>query len=199
MAITQRALASAMLLNDTYAVLDSATGTAAGNLMCIDGEYMTQVGAASGVTVQLRRGGQLGSAQKAHNILAVVETGLPGDFPAPTGAIVAPGPGQRQPVVSYGVSGAIAPPTSDTVVFLNKATAAAMTLVSPTAGTPDGTEVLIYSNTAAAHTCTYTPGFNGNTTTSDVATFAATIGNSMTIIAANGVWGIKALAGVTLG
>jgi len=199
MAATYTALGAAVGKNDTSISVASATGFAVGNLILVDGEYMSQIGAAVGTVIPVRRGGQQGSVQVAHATLADVVTGLPSDFPA-----AAPGatnnPAIYRPVtVSYGADGAIAPPVVPTVVYLNKASAAAMTLVSPPAGTPDGVEVTIYSNTAAAHTVTYTPGFNANTTTSDVATFAATKGNSMTILSAKGLWGIKALAGVTLG
>jgi hypothetical protein len=199
MAATRTTLAAAVALNDTVLNVTSATGFAAGNLIQVDSETMVQTGAASGTIIPVRRGGQNGSAQRAHTILAPVVTGLPADFySGPAGWPTNP-PIYKKEIVSYGVDSAITPPTVDTLIFVNKATAAALTLASPTGATPDGTEVTIYSNTAAAHTVTYTPGFNGNTTSSDVATFAATIGNSITLIAARGLWGVKAAAGVTLG
>lgn len=198
MAVTTTTAAAAIGANDQSIVVTSATGFAVGNVICVDNEYMVQTGAAVSTTIPVQRGGKNGSVQSAHPILSTVTTGLPTDFPAPQ-----PGssttPGTFRPVtVSYGASGAITPPTVPTVIFLNKATAAAMTLTSPSASTPDGTTVTIYSNTAAAHTVTYTPGFNGDTTSSDVATFAATIGNSFTIMASRGVWGMVCASGVTL-
>ena len=51
---------------------------------------------------------------------------------------------------------------------------------------------------AKANTVTYTAGFYGDTTSSDVATFAAKTGASFSIIARGGTWGIIALANVTL-
>jgi len=199
MAATTTTLAAAVAVNDQTIQVTSATGFAAGNLILVDGEYMTQIAAASGTVVPVRRASLGGSVQRAHAILASVLTGLPSDFPrGEPGATSNPRvPSKAR--VSHGVDGAIVPPVSDTIVFIDKATAAALTLESPAAGTPDGVEVTIYSNTAAAHTVTYTPGFNANTTSSDVATFAATKGNSMTILSAKGLWGIKSLAGVTLG
>jgi hypothetical protein len=41
---------------------------------------------------------------------------------------------------------------------------------------------------------TYTAGFSGNTTTSDIMTFGAGIGNSMTVLAVSGVWVVIACA-----
>jgi len=199
MAVVNTTLAAACGANDQSIVVTSATGFATGNVVCVDNEWMVQTGAAVGTTIPVQRGGKNGSVQVAHPILSTVSTGLASEYASPQqGWASNPAP-YKKVTVSYGASGAIATPTCDTIIFLNKATAAAMTLSSPTGATPDGTEVTIYSNTAAAHTVTYTPGFNGDTTSSDVATFAATIGNSMTLIAARGVWGIKCLAGVTLG
>lgn len=198
MAVTTTTAAAAIGANDQSIVVTSATGFATGNVICVDNEYMVQTGAAVGTTIPVQRGGKNGSVQSAHPILCTVTTGLPTDFPGPQPGSTTT-PGQFRPVtVSYGASGAITPPTVPTVIFLNKATAAAMTLTSPSASTPDGTTVTIYSNTAAAHTVTYTPGFNGDTTSSDVATFAATIGNSFTIMASRGVWGMVCASGVTL-
>lgn len=86
------------------------------------------------------------------------------------------------------------------VVVITKATAAALTLAAPTATTDDGKVLRIVSSTAAAHTVTQTtPGFNGGTTTSDVATYGAAIGNAMELVAYNGVWLVSNLTGVTLG
>lgn len=198
MAATSTTLAAACALKDQYITVTSATGFADGQLIRIDSEWMEQIGAANGTVIKVARRGLNGSAVKAHTILAPVVTCLKSDTLA-SGAAQILNPAVSNPtIVSYGASGAITPPEVDTIVMLDKATGAAMTLASPSA-LADGTEVTIYSNTAAAHTVTYTPGFNGDTTSSDVATFAATIGNSMTIIASKGLWGVKALAGVTLG
>lgn len=84
---------------------------------------------------------------------------------------------------------------------ITKSTAAALTLVAPTAGLPaaggdDGKILRIVSTTAAAHTVT-TPSnkING---ASHIATFAAAIGNFQELIAYNGVWYALASAGITL-
>jgi|SRR6185369_7800515 len=192
-------LASACGAGDQSINVTSATGFAVGQTIMVDGEYMVQTGAANGTVIPVQRVGQGGSIVSAHPILASVVTGTATEFPPPQQGWPTNPALYKKVIVSYGASGAIVPPTSDTIIFLDKATAAAMTLASPTGATPDGVEVTIYSNTAAAHTVTYTPGFNGDTTTSDVATFAATIGNSITLLSARGLWGVKCAAGVTLG
>lgn len=84
-------------------------------------------------------------------------------------------------------------------VFITKGSAAALTLAAPTAVTDDGKELEIVSTTAFAHTVTNAaPGFNNGGVASDVATFGAAAGNSMNIVAYNGVWYAKNLQGVTL-
>jgi acetylglutamate kinase len=192
-------LAAACSASDQQIVVTSATGFAVGQPIVVDGEYMVQIAAAiATTTIPVQRGGKNGSVQSAHAILSTVGTGTNAEFPGPQAGWPTNPAIYKKVQVSYGASGAIAPPTCDTIVFLNKATAGAMTLVSPTGATPDGTEVTIYSNTAAAHTVTYTAGFNQDTTASDVATFAATSGNSMTMIASRGVWGLKCVYGVTV-
>ena len=84
---------------------------------------------------------------------------------------------------------------------ITKGTAAALTLVAPTAGLPAaggdyGKALRIVSTTAAAHTVT-TPSnkING---ASHIATFAAAIGNFQVLFAYNGVWYALASAGITL-
>lgn len=204
MAITNTRLASAVAATDLVINVASATGFAAGNLVRVDSEWMVVTSAyvAASTVVPVQREGQNGSTVQAHTILAPVATCLPSDtLNAAPGAIVNPAVSTPQ-LVSYGSDAtaalaAITPPTVPTIVVLNKATAGAFTLASPS-GLADGTTVTIISTTAAAHTVTYTPGFYGDTTSSDVATFAAKVGASMTIMAMRGLWGVVALANVTL-
>ncbi len=193
-------LAAACGASDQVITPTATTGNAVGNIWLVDGEYMTQIAAATAAgQIPVQRVGQYGSVVRAHPILAGVTMGTTTEFPGPQPGWANNPSLYKKSIVSYGASGAIAPPTYDTLIFLDKASAAAMTLVSPTAATPDGVEVTIFSTTAAAHTVTYTPGFNGDTTTSDVATFAATLGNSITLLSSRGLWGVKCAYGVTLG
>lgn len=85
---------------------------------------------------------------------------------------------------------------------ISKATAAAITLPPPTAGLPtaggdDGKELTIVSSTAAAHVITCSQGFNGKGS-SGTATFAASKGSSVTLVAFNGQWYVSANVGATL-
>lgn len=94
-------------------------------------------------------------------------------------------------------SGAI--PLLAQTVIITKATAAVMTLAAPAAGVDDGKIIRIVSTTAAAHTVTNTsPGFNGAGGSGDVATFGATIGNNLQLLAYNGVWLILSQVGITV-
>lgn len=66
----------------------------------------------------------------------------------------------------------------------------AITLASPIAVVDDGKTMLIISETAQAHTVTYSGGFGGAGTGKDVATFAA-IGDYLRIVAINGKWYVE--------
>lgn len=84
-------------------------------------------------------------------------------------------------------SGAIT--VASKTVYITKATAAALTLVAPTATTEDGIRIVFVATTAAAHTVTATTiGFNAGDTASDVATFGGAIGDGLTIEAYQGEW-----------
>jgi hypothetical protein len=198
MALVSTTLASACSATDQFIKVTSATGAAVGQIWRVDSEFMVQIGAAVGTSIPVARRGLNGSTVQAHTILAPVVNGVANDFPAPQpGSALNPAQWEKQ-IVSYGASGAITPPTCNTLIFIDKATAGVMTLVGPSAAV-DGIEVTIMSTTAAAHTVDYTAGFYADTTASNLATFAAKAGASMTIIAYKGAWGVKALANVTLG
>lgn len=97
---------------------------------------------------------------------------------------------------AYGANGAIA--VREHTAFITKGTAAAMTLAAPSTA-QNGIRIRVVSTTAAAHTVTQTtPGFNNASTSGDVATFGAAIGNSITMIAYGGVWHVESMTGVTL-
>ncbi len=158
-------------------------------LALVNGEFMQVTSALNAPTLEVARGMQ-GTGAAAAGILAPVVYGLTSDFVSVTGPAFA----------SYGADGAIAVPTAPlTVIWLTKATAGAYTLVGP-AKDQQNTVILI-STTAAAHTVTYTAGFYGNTTTSDVATWPATINATLTLRAQSGTWAPVATAddGVLIG
>ena len=194
MALTVTSLASACTANDTKVTLTSATGCVVGSLIMADGEFMLVTDITTTPTVQVVRGynnGALSSSAVAHAALAPVTFGLTSEF-----GQTSPLNGQVIVATSYSADGTITNPTVNATIFIDKATACALTLTDPAADQTN--TVIIKSLTAAAHTVTYATGFYGDTTSSDVATFAAKAGASMTIVARNGKWTPLALANVTL-
>ena len=198
MALTATTLAAAKALNDVRIKLTSATGVAAKQLALVDGgEWMRITDVSLSPTVGVVPG-YAGSAATPHGILGSVVFGPTGDF-------VASGitPGTIIASQSFGVSGAITGPSgagtvpvTNTLIYITKATAAAMTLAAPAA---DQTNVLtIITTTAAAHTITYTAGFYGNTTSSDVATAAATANSVLVLKARDGTWSIQSNTNFTV-
>lgn len=100
---------------------------------------------------------------------------------------------------TYTAAGAIT--QKEGTVFLKAGSAAAMTLVAPTAGLPaaggdDGRSLTIVSDDANAYTVT-TPA-NGINGSKHVATWTAAEGNAIKLIAYNGAWLATMLNGVTL-
>lgn len=98
---------------------------------------------------------------------------------------------------AYSASGAIA--EKNGTVFLTKAGVAAMTLSAPTATSDDNKQLTIISTTAQAHTVNQaSPGFNSGGAASDVATFGGAIGDSISLVAYQGVWYVESKTNVTL-
>ena len=198
MAITRTTLAADCAFNDTQINVTSATGFADGNIILVDGEWMEQTGAASGTYIPVSRGKQ-GSAQVAHDILAGVVTGLATDTPDLPARADVPNPPRTLAVVYYGEDGAIDVPEVDTLVVLDKATAAAMTLAAPNRF-QDGLQLIITTSNAVAHVITATAliGDGAAGSPEDTATYAAFIGATMHVVAVNGIWNVVALTGVTI-
>ena len=94
------------------------------------------------------------------------------------------------------VNGAIPPHTGHTYV-ITKAGVLADTLAAPTAGTDDGIEITVTSNTANAHTITATGLLQTGTASVNVATFAAQPGAGLTLMAYGGKWNVLASVGIT--
>jgi hypothetical protein len=199
MALTNTTLSAAVAFNDDSIKVTSTAGFADQQLIRVDNEFMAQAGPAVGTTVKVRRGLE-GTAQVAHGILADVVSGLTGDFPAPR-------PGSPVPVLpllsgrnTIGTDVTIATadlPKGDLIYVITKATAAAITLGAPSKA-QNGLQITFRSATAAAHVITYTAGFYGDTTGSDLATFAAKVGASVTFEANAGAWGVIGFANVTI-
>ena len=190
MALAATTLNGAITASQTQVTLTAFTNPSSGTIsaptwLLVNGEFMRVADVTLAPTLSVVRGFN-GTSAGASGTLAPVIYGLTSDFSATNG------PG----FASYGVSGAITVPVVDTTIWITKASAAAMTLVGPAADQQN--VVTIISTTAAAHTVTYTAGFYGNTTSSDVATFAATINSTMTLKAQNGTWLIVAMNNVTV-
>jgi hypothetical protein len=192
MALTATTLAGAKTTNSTFITLTSATGAARKMLALVDAEWMRITSADLTPTLQVVPGYD-GSTAGPHGILAPVIYGNPQDFVS-IGIV----PSSIVTSQSFGVSGAVTGPSgagvpvSDTLIYLTKAGALALTLAAPAI---DQLNTLTFiSTTAQAHVVT----MGGNSSGNDVATFAGVIGNSFTVKAENGIWATIAYNGVTV-
>lgn len=197
MAQAQTTLNGAITASATMVTLTAFTNPSTGAIgpatnLRIDGEKLLVTDATFTPTLQVVRGWD-GTAAVAHNTLATVAYGLTTDLTT-TNAVAGGN------VTSYGVSGAITVPVTpsnvDSLIFLNKASAAAMTLAAP-GKDQDGLTLVITSNTAAAHTVTATGLISDGSTTTDVATYAAQKGASVTLKAARGLWNVISSTQIT--
>jgi hypothetical protein len=203
MALTNTTLSAACGAGDT---LLNITSTSAGfpavgtypntvQILRVDGEDMVIVTVPVAGQVRVAQRGYNGTTAVAHEALAVVATSTaPGDFgDIPIGA-VSPRPPYVPDIVSLGVdtvftaAGSLPTattqpyPIKDTTYMLTKAGVCAVTLIATGATTPAptsasmGVTMRFMAATANAHTVTYGPGFDGDTTTSDVATCNGKVG-----------------------
>ena len=191
MSLTGTTLAGAVSASAQQLALTSGTGL---NLISplqklvlqIDQELMLVTDITKSPTVSVVRGWN-GTAAAAHGKITPAIFGTPGDYGELMGA----------PATSYGADGAITIPFGNQFIVLAGSSALAMTLGDPPLNL--NAMVTIFSTIAAAHTVDYTAGFYGDTTSSNLATFAAKVGASFTIQALNGKWGVIAAANVTFG
>ncbi len=184
MAITSTTLSAAATATDNVFQVTSATGFTVGYDVWVDDERC-RVQVITGTQIKVRRGLSGGSVPCAHQSGSLVRVGAQSDF------AVLPSPR----VYTYSAAGALTrAPGLHKVIG---GSALAMTLADPSADM-EGVEMQIFSTTAYAHTVTYTAGFHANTTSSDVATFAATYGNGMTIKVIDGKWTCLSNTGVTI-
>ena len=198
MALTATTLAAALDSSSLSFKATSATGATVGAPVLIGHEYMV-VTAISGTVISVRSRGDQGGVAVAHLALEPVTfSAAASDFPSLGAGQTVPFPSSVPDYATIAADGAIPIPTRNTQLFVIKATACLMTLAAPSAGS-DGVELTIISNSASAHTVTYSAGFYGDTTSSDVATFTAKAGASMKIVAYQGAWGVMGLSDVTLG
>lgn len=203
MALTTFTLTNALGASDLgpFAVSSTtgfpAVGTYASpkQMMRLDGEDMLiQVVPVSGQVKVMQRGYN-GTVAKAHEALSVgVTSSDPQDFNQPGSGQVVSRPPEVDDLITLGVNTTFtatgtAPtattqpyPVKNTTYYLNKAGVCAVTLIATGATTPApsaasaGVKMTFIGLTANAHTVTYGVGFNGNTTTSDVATSNGLVG-----------------------
>ena len=207
MAITATYLTADLGANDVTMTVNSGTGfpTAgagpeANYIVRIDNEYMRAISQPVAGTIKIARRGDQGTAAVAHDNLArVLVSAAPGDFnPVAAGSQVDLPPFTP---VSQTIGEDITFTTAQVTAWGNqprvfpilKATAAAITLVAPTAA-QNGLTIVFTSLTAAAHVITATGLLADGATGSpeDTATFAAFIGASLTLQAQAGLWHVIA-------
>lgn len=188
MAVTATTLAAAKTsANEKFVKLTSASGIQNKMLLRVDQEWMRVTDVSLTPTIGVVPGYN-GSVAGPHSILAPVVYGVPGDFVN----WFSTNPQDEVVSQSIGADGAVTGPlgtgvpTADTIVYINKATACAVTIALP--ANDQTNTVTFISTTAAAHTVTMT----GNPSGSDVGTFTAVIGATLTIKAQPGAWGILA-------
>lgn len=197
MALTNTTLAAACGASDLQlAITSTASGFPAvgvyaspAQMLRIDGEDMLiQVVPSSGYVKVMQRGYN-GTVARAHEVLSVVSTSSdPQDFLSPGSGSDVSRPPYVDNIVTLGIDTVFTAvgtpatattqpyPVKNTTYYLNEAGACAVTLIAIGATTPApsaacaGVKMTFIGLTANAHTVTYGPGFNGNTTTSDVAT-----------------------------
>jgi hypothetical protein len=155
--------------------------------------------------VRVAQRGYNGTVAKPHDILAVVQTTTdPQDWLQNPDGAVNPRPPYVDDIVTLGEdtvfaaagtppSAGIQPyPTKNTTYIIDKATACAITLIATGATTPApsaasiGVRMRFMAATAQAHTVTYGPGFDGDTTTSDVATCNSKVGAVLEVVIGRG-------------
>jgi len=190
MALTLTTLRTAITAGQTNIPLTSGTGIKKGHFIRVDSEIM-RVDDDSSANNPLVGRGQEGTNGVAHDILADAVYGPAVDFPVPI---------PDMPIQSYGADGAIAIPGNESLILIDKATAAALTIANPSLG-QTGLRLTIMAETAQAHTVTApaATGFNGGTSASDVATFGGAKGDNFIIQAVAGQWNVVVAKNVTLG
>lgn len=108
----------------------------------------------------------------------------------------AQGAGSAPVVAAITANGAVTVRPSRTL-NITKAGVAAMTLAAPTTGTDDGVTLTFISQTANAHTITATGLLQTGSVSTDIATFAASIGANLVLRAYLAKWQVVSQIGIT--
>lgn len=183
MALTATTLAGAIDAFQNTLQVTSGTSVTAGQMARIDNE-LVKIQGVNGTVVTVFRGIR-GTKALAHNDLADFVHGPQADFPV-----------EQFPLAgsyTYSADGAIT--IAPGVHKFIKATALAATLAAPTTA-QEGIILHFVSLNAVAHVITAaTSGFTDEPQT---ATFGGAIGDTLTVVAANGMWHILYLRNVTI-
>jgi len=190
------ALASTTLWTDTdekalHFLVASATGAVDGAFMRIDDEYM-MVEHAFSTFITARARGDRGGTAVAHNAGAFVTFGLATDMVALGARQEIPAPMPLYDIRHMQADAAIPVPTRNTVYFINKGSAAALTLANP-GKDQDGLQVSFVGTTDFAHVITAVTVYDSSSAdVHTVLTSAAYAGSSLTLIANAGTWIVRA-------
>lgn len=189
MALASTTLAAACDGMTTTIAVTSATGFAVGSYIQVDSELM-KIQVINGTQIGVFRGVR-GTKAVAHTVYALVTVGTAKEFAdvASGGSV---GPFAVAPrIYTYAVAGAITIAPGIHRIGAGASEIKAMTLASPSYA-EDGIRLTFETASAYAHTIDYTAGFMANTSSSNLATFAATVGSSFTVIAMGGKWIVEA-------
>lgn len=202
MALTSTTLAAACTASAVKLTLTSTSGIAAGDFLQIDSEFMRVVSVPASGLVTVRARGDQGTHAVAHDILALVNaSATASDFPALAVGQVSPNPPDDFEVLTLGQDTDFTAsnlPVRNTEYIIMKATAAAITLDPANAASRPLTLKFV-AGTAQAHTLTYTEGFLGDTTSSDVVTFGSKVGANCSItLGKSGLWSLQLGSGCTV-
>lgn len=185
MALATTTLAGAADGNTNTISVTSATGFVAGSYCQVDAELM-KIMSVNGTQIGVFRGVR-GTMALAHTVYALVCVGTAAEF----AAVLSGGPfgplAMKPSIYTYAVAGAIAIKPGIHRIGAGAAEVKAMTLASP-AYSEDGLRLTFETASAYAHTIDCTAGFMQNTSSSNLATLAATVGSSFTVIAMGGKW-----------
>ncbi len=224
MSLVSTTLAAACNASDTRLSITSTSsgfpsvGVYAQNnqVVRIDGEDMRLVRVIASGTIEVAQRGYNGTVAAPHDILAVVQTSTdPQDWVNNPSGAVSPRPPYVDDIVTIGQDTVFAPagtpaspgiqpwPIKNTTYIIDKASACAITLIATGATTPApsaaciGVKMKFQNATAQINTVTYGPGFDGDTTTSDVATSIAKVG--ATLLLSIGAGGLVAAENAMVG
>ena len=187
MAKTNTTLSVAATADARDVTVTSATGATVGGFLKMDEEY-SFIQAISGTRISLTQRGALSSRAVAHAVLAPVCFGLLSDLPSDLSLSE---PSDRE-YKSIGANGAIACPTKNTTYFINKGSALASSTLAQPGAEQNGLEVTFVGATDYAHVVSIATGADGTTGNHTTLTSPAYKGGSLTLVAYQATWLVKA-------